>query len=291
METLKRIFFFILLFFLIATSSYAVEDSLLLLLPCQDEINNFEAISKPEVYNSENLFDIINGEADVYLEYGFDKMVFQNYGDIETENIVRLEIYRMIDSDGAYGVLTLYAREKTLSEGNGTFFVASNDYALIQKGMYYISITVSGPSARFFKQEISKLANFIESKIEKISKIPDIITDTKQLCRKPERLLYFRGGIALSDAIYLETDKLFDFHEGVYYRCDDTEIAVFMPKNIIKTEEMLYETLSCFSSNPKYKIEKNNNYWLIKSGDIINYRIYLFRTMIILEKRFSTLTS
>jgi hypothetical protein len=95
-------------------------------------------ISRANVYDGESLWGHINGGADLYLEYGFDKLLFQ---EITWKNIsFRVEFYKMKDEASAYGIYSVSifkcARRDTISK-----YLCLNPYQLQSAlGSYYVSI-------------------------------------------------------------------------------------------------------------------------------------------------------
>lgn len=96
-------------------------------------------ISRANVYDGESLWGHINGGADLYLEFGFDKLLFQEV--IWKSIVYRVEFYRMIDEVSAFGIYSVSlfkcARRDTISK-----YVCLNPYQLQSAlGPYYISIS------------------------------------------------------------------------------------------------------------------------------------------------------
>ncbi|MBN1116392.1 MAG: hypothetical protein JXA77_04280 [Bacteroidales bacterium] len=71
------------------------------------EIDNWKK-GKIETYNSENLWECINGAADYYLNYGFEKLEVAEYLRTEDEYL-KVEIYQHKDNLNTYGI---YAYER-----------------------------------------------------------------------------------------------------------------------------------------------------------------------------------
>ena len=46
-----------------------------LLLPALQELPGWQLSAEPQVYDGDKLFELINGGADIYLEYGFSRVV------------------------------------------------------------------------------------------------------------------------------------------------------------------------------------------------------------------------
>ena len=115
------------------------ELSLTALLP-----EGFKKRSESEFYNSENLYEKINGKAPLYIESGFEKLLTQRFASKQDENLwMELFVYDMASLRNAFSV---YSRQKRADvailpdmrfgyrTGNGLYFV---------HGKYYIELVGS----------------------------------------------------------------------------------------------------------------------------------------------------
>ncbi|MDP2303885.1 MAG: hypothetical protein Q8N03_15835 [Ignavibacteria bacterium] len=95
-------------------------------------------IQRTEYYDGNSLWGLINGGADVYLEYGFKELGFQ---EVEWKGFnFRIELYRMLDVTSAYGIFSasLY---KCASRDTITKYICINPFQVQAAiGDYYISI-------------------------------------------------------------------------------------------------------------------------------------------------------
>jgi len=111
----------------------------------------------------ENLFLLIDGGAEVYLEHGFKEALFQAYK-TEDGKSINLEIYEMVSPEAAHGIYTF----KTGNEGNpvdvGQEGWLESYYLNFRKGNFLITIigldtdigTLDG---------IKKIARAVDSKL------------------------------------------------------------------------------------------------------------------------------
>jgi len=130
-------------------------------VPLQEGFPGAE-FTRNEVFIGSALFGLINGGADQYLEYGFDRMAIQEIKWKGEE--FRLELYRMNDPVGAFGIYSV-SRHGCNSSGIILDGDCQNKYQYqFVAGNYYLSlINYSGSKSA---QELSlKLASDIASKI------------------------------------------------------------------------------------------------------------------------------
>lgn len=74
------------------------------------DIEGLERDGKPQIFTAQNLFEYINGAAEVYLSYGFQELAVMNY-DNDQEQSITIEIYRHSSSNNGFGI---YSQEKPL---------------------------------------------------------------------------------------------------------------------------------------------------------------------------------
>ncbi len=75
-------------------------------------LEGFTSTGAVETYNRENLFDYMNGEAEVYLPFGFQRLYFQGYRNQRTGVSMIMEAYDMGTVKGAGDAFEKYAQRK-----------------------------------------------------------------------------------------------------------------------------------------------------------------------------------
>jgi hypothetical protein len=112
----------------------------------------FETASKIEVYNSENLYEKINGKAPFYIESGFEKLSTQRFVSRTDESLwMELFVYDMSTIRNAFSVYSVQRRAEAelfapmrlaYKTGNALYFV---------HGRYYIELIGSSESGELLK--------------------------------------------------------------------------------------------------------------------------------------------
>ncbi len=117
------------------------EAELLGLLPQASDSIDCRPDFEPRFFEPENLFEYINGAADEYLIYGFQKVVTADYAVGPDSSSVNVEIYRMASPLLAFGI---YAAERSPSEPAvdvGTQGYQGSNVLIFHKGPFYAKIT------------------------------------------------------------------------------------------------------------------------------------------------------
>ncbi|MFH1113973.1 MAG: DUF6599 family protein [Pseudomonadota bacterium] len=114
----------------------------------------------PGVFTKETLFEHINGQADLFLHYGFKESVFAAYRKAPGNETVDVDIYDMGDAGNAFGVFSRF-RQDHRPAGIGLDSYLDDDYALFYKGKYFVVLQGTESNSSGLKQ----LARSIESRI------------------------------------------------------------------------------------------------------------------------------
>lgn len=140
-------------------------------LNLSDNINGWYKI-KFENYNSENIFDYMDGAGEVYISYKFNQLFVYNYKKEKDEII--LEIFEMKEPKYAYGLFSHLKGNGKEIEKIKNMAELLGDYLIFTKGRYFVSI--------ISKEKILSFAKEIENKIinEKVEiKILDYIDKSR----------------------------------------------------------------------------------------------------------------
>ena len=68
-------------------------------------ISGWKAAEEVRFYNRDNLFDLVNGQAEAFFVYGFEQVAVKMYTD-SNQKRVNLEIWQSATPTNAYGLFT-----------------------------------------------------------------------------------------------------------------------------------------------------------------------------------------
>jgi len=104
------------------------------------EIGGWRMDYEPEIYVGDTLYELINGGAEVYHQFGFVQALATQYSDDEDRSI-SLEVFEMRDAEGAHSIYV----EKTGESGEPLDIgdeAAGEDYFLnFRSGRYLVTVT------------------------------------------------------------------------------------------------------------------------------------------------------
>ncbi len=215
---MKIYFHFILFFVLITISKGTTEMSheknhLIDMLP--QKLNGWKIEGEDQVYNENNLYEYINGGAELFLSYKFQKGVSRIYSAPEQPDII-IDIFDMANSANAFGVFS-HSREQIDSTfGQGSQYTAG--LLLFWKDRYYVSILAS-PETEESKRAVFKLARIIDQAIDKKGPVPNILKLIPQDSLVEESIRYFRHYIWLNSYYFISNKNILHIN-------DDTEAVL-----------------------------------------------------------------
>jgi hypothetical protein len=114
--------------------------------------SGFEALSKDENYNAENLYEKIDGKAPLYLEAGFKELSTQRFASINDPNLwMELYVYDMGTLRNAFSVYSVQKRAEAEAFASMQFAYKSGNALYFVHGKYYIEIVGSAESDKLLR--------------------------------------------------------------------------------------------------------------------------------------------
>jgi hypothetical protein len=145
----------------------------------------------PETFDKNTLFEHIDGQADLFIQYGFHKSVFAVYRQgNSSENKIDLDIYDMGNPLQAFGVFSRFRQEES-SVGVGLDSYLGDQSAIFYKGRYFVILQATESDDSTLKA----LARTIESQISDNSPAPKEIEFFPKEGLKPGSMDYFPEGL------------------------------------------------------------------------------------------------
>jgi hypothetical protein len=196
---MKKIF---LLFFVIAFVAISAQDDNDFPTPRMDELPG-AAILSEKYFDGSALWGHIDGGADLYLEYGFDKLLFQ---EIEWNKIkFRVEFYRMKDYAAAFGIFSV-SRFNCQTKDTITKYICITPYQVqAALGKYYISIANEKGTNEARNLGIDLFGKILAKHKGNSFQLPEPFTITG-LTKYLDNIKFFRGTLGLQNGLSLWVD-------------------------------------------------------------------------------------
>jgi hypothetical protein len=221
------------------------------LLPAGGEAKGWTAAGDPQIFKGEDLFLYINGGAEVYQEYGFRRVIAQEYKGAGGKTI-SLEIYEMADPAAAFGMFTFKssARGKPAELGQGGRI---EDYYLnFWKGPCLVTITAFDESAEC-RAGLEPLAKAADARIVAKGVRPAIVDAIPKEWAETGRVIYLEGVIGLNNVHVFHPTDVFRFREAAAVEQASFTAFLFGYGNAAESAGRLDAIRKAFASSPLYK--------------------------------------
>jgi hypothetical protein len=161
------------------------------IVPKKDLPDGWAIIHGPQTYNKKTLFEHVNGQAELFLKYGFEKSVFAVYQNKkDSKDQIEMDIYDMGNVVQAFGVFSRF-RNEDCPGGFGLDSFLDDHSALFYKGRYFIMVYATAPNRDLLKQ----FSSLISSKITDPSPPPREINYFPKDGLKLGSVQYFSEGL------------------------------------------------------------------------------------------------
>jgi hypothetical protein len=111
-------FLCLVLLSLLATACGSEERGVRDALGATEAIAGWSAVEEVEVFGPENLYDLVDGQADSFFAYAFREVAVQSYEDARGAT-VRVEIWELGTPADAFGLFTTYRAGNPVAVGSG----------------------------------------------------------------------------------------------------------------------------------------------------------------------------
>ncbi len=200
-----------------------------------DEFSGWKA-DDVERWDRSTLYQYINGGAELFLSYSFERAVSRRYTRADQPDIM-VDIFRMDRPQDAYGVYSLSREEENTTVGQGGQY--SSGLLLFWKHRYYISILAS-PETPESRDAVHKFAENISEMIGETIPLPSLVSRLPEEGLESNSIRYFHHHAWQNVFGFLSNEnflRMNDSTEAVLarYRFDTGKAVMFLLE--YKTEE------------------------------------------------------
>ncbi len=244
-----------------------LKDCPLEILPGRKAVKGWVQKKPPECFTGDELYDAIDGAAEVYLEYGFSSMARSSFS--KKKKILDIEIYQMKNDEAAYGIMTSMNGGKPLKISAGCVKYAGNYYGMLAKGKYFVIIT--DPTGKGdIAGETDLFIRHISGNIHEESRLPEILSDVRIDGVTSE--VFFNGDIVLNNHYYFGVPRPFNYEKGVYLETSGGPVIIFKCNSGEPVGKNADEFLRKFEETGKYSVDYNKNTMISNKKDTLQIR-------------------
>ena len=163
--------------------------------------------SKPstfQTYGPDTLYDYINGGAELYLSYGFKRLLSCQYSGNNLPDIT-VDLFDMGTSYQAYGIFS-HSRE-SIDDTIGQGCEYGGGLLVFWKGQFYVSILVF-PETDLARESIFKIARKLADSIPNDGPLPPVLNMLPEKHLVHESIRYFNHHIWLNSYYFISNENI-----------------------------------------------------------------------------------
>lgn len=206
----------------------------------------------PLEYVGDNLFVYINGGAEIYEEYGFARVIVQDYTN-KNDKTITLELYEMTSPESAFGMYTFKSSLGGREVSIGSQGRLEDYYLNFWKGCFLVTLTGfdADPETLGGLEEIAEKVEIQLGSADLDLFYADILPTERMI---KASIKYFKGHLGLFNSYALSQKDVFRFKEGV--RADYTDgvsLFIFRYDTREKSHQVFGSTRDILLQNKNHK--------------------------------------
>ena len=187
-------------------------DTLLKSLPTQ--VRDWKATYPDATYNRRTLFQYIDGGAELYLTYKFQKASVRRYAKAGApKSEITLDIYDMGTPDEAFGIFS--AEREDESVGIGQDSECGGGLLRFWKGQYFVAIVVRG-EAEAAKPAMMEMARAAEAAIPITGNKPALLSRLPKVGLVEREVRYFHSVNVLNNHYFIASENILNLGSGTH---------------------------------------------------------------------------
>ncbi len=209
----SRFFFVFSVLCVLAQVTAAFQKSLADALPESGEVAGWNKHRVLLHYEGEDLYEYIDGGAEIYHEYGFVQVVVQDYVS-DADKSVSVEIFEMASPASAYGIYTFKTHSKGQRICVGADAQLADYYLNFWKGPILVTITGFDETEET-RAGLLNIAKSVNSKMPVGGDRPHIVSFLPEGDLAAQGLKYFTGFLGLRNSYPFFELNIVGYEEGI----------------------------------------------------------------------------
>lgn len=178
------------------------------LLPASGAAVGWERSGETKVYVPNNLFDYLDGQAELFFVYGFEKLAVQEYQRGQGGPTI-VEVYQVTSPADAYGLFSFYATGEPADLGSGGA-VEPGRLISFWQGRFYIRVFAYGEAEQ---ESLLVLARQVAAGIPEKGALPELVTKLPPNNLVPGSIRFFHQKLALDNLLWLGEENILNLSE------------------------------------------------------------------------------
>lgn len=196
-------------------------------LPSQNVFPGWSASYDALYYVGDDLFFLINGGADLYMEYGFADVAAVEMKHPQA-GTVYIEVYRMDSDSAAFGIFSLRKGNHQVKINPGQWVVYGHDFLHLWQGNFYISVSANRLNDNDRKQAFDNLIAYLAKKIPANNNLPGLLQ--QYTTEEIKTATYIMGPLALSNIYNFGHENIFGVKQAIAFDKENhTKLIIAYP--------------------------------------------------------------
>jgi hypothetical protein len=195
-----------------------------------DAVGDWRATGPAEVWDTETIFDYIDGHAEVYLAYGMRGCTSRRYAGPAGEPDIVADVFELVSPADAFGVFTHDRDGDPVDVGNDARF--RYGWLSAWRGAHFVSVTAEADTERS-RDAVFEIGATIAASITEPGTRPDIVDALPAEDLEPESVRYLHHPLILNTHVWLGLDNPFGLDADTpaalgHYSMDGNEAFVLI---------------------------------------------------------------
>ncbi len=188
---------------LLATACGSEERGVRDALGAAEAITGWSAVREVEVFGPENLYDLVDGQADSFFAYDFREVAAQTYEGARGAT-VRVEIWELGTAADAYGLFTTYRAGDPVAVGSGG---DSEPGRRLDYWQDHFFVRISSTSS-LDDSILSDFAEMVSDELPTGGELPPMVASLPQVGLVERSEVFFHQEISIQDYLWLGGQNL-----------------------------------------------------------------------------------
>jgi len=172
------------------------------------EVAGWRATGDDEIYNTETIFQYIDGHAEVYLAYGMKRCLARRYSGPSGEPDIVLDLFELASSADAYGVFTHDRDGDEVDVGQGALL--RTGWLSFWKGRWFGSVYAEGESEPAFDAVIAIARGAADAIVDE-GEAPALVSELPADGLDLRSVRFFHTQEILNSVVYLGFENVLQF--------------------------------------------------------------------------------
>ncbi|MCJ7487282.1 MAG: hypothetical protein MUQ25_14115 [Candidatus Aminicenantes bacterium] len=182
-------------------------------LPASNAVEGWAKDGEPQEYEGEELYTYIDGGAEIYQEYGFRRVIIQDYKSAKGKS-VSLEIFEMETPSAAFGMFTFKRSGSGIIVTLGAGAELEAYYLNFWKGRFLVTLTGFDEAPETI-DGLTAIARNVDSKIRDTGETPGLVGALPEKGLRTGSVKYLKGLLGLNNIYSFHSAHGLAFAEAV----------------------------------------------------------------------------